>query len=116
MGKIVILNLTPFYETVSSKLKDLTDTIIDDKNIRTVEHYLQTNELVIIAWGDHPEGFYEEYELLKKRIYDSLGQNKNKVFYVNSFSLSGNPKHGQGWGYDHKLKKHEPDQPVSNNF
>lgn len=115
VGKIIILNLTPIYETVSSKLKDLTDSIVEKRNLKIVDEYLKNNKLVIVAWGNHPRGFYQDYELLKNEIKESIRKYENNVFYVKSLSLNGNPKHGQGWGYKHKLIKYIAEKLVGNN-
>jgi len=109
IGKVVILNLTPFYETESHKLKNLTETIIENKNLMTIDKYLQQHKTVIIAWGDHPRYFYEEYQNLKEKVFDIFKRYKNEVYYVNSFSLQGNPRHGQVWGYTNELLRYISD-------
>ncbi|WP_276682471.1 DUF1643 domain-containing protein [Empedobacter brevis] len=102
---ITILNLIPNYLTNSSSLKEFKDTIIDSKNIRTLNKYCRKNKKVIIAWGNHPIGLYDEYEKLKNETKKILTLNKNQVFLVDKKTVLGNPKHGQVWGYKNKLVK-----------
>ncbi len=106
VGKVIILNLTPFYETYSHKLKDLTETLIEKLNLATLEEYLIAYKTVILAWGDHPANFYDDYQILKKNVFEILKRNKNDVYYVDSMSNQENPKHGQVWGYDDELIRH----------
>tara|TARA_R110002072_G_C7733028_1_gene515920 strand:+ start:118 stop:678 length:561 start_codon:yes stop_codon:yes gene_type:complete len=105
VGEITILNLMPNYMTESSGLKEFKETIIDQENIRTLNEFCAKNEKVIIAWGNHPSGLYNEYEELKKSTKEILTKNKNQVFFVDRMTNAGNPKHGQVWGYENELKK-----------
>lgn len=102
---ITILNLMPNYLTDSSGLKEFKETIIDQENIRTLNEYCGKSKNVIIAWGNHPSGLYYEYEKLKEETKKILTLNNNQVFYVDKMTNAGNPKHGQVWGYENKLKK-----------
>lgn len=105
VGTIIIVNLIPFYETYSDKLATSKQTIIDKENHDTIIDLTSKHKNVIVAWGDHPKGLYKEYEILKQATFDILKANKNNVFYVDKLSNSGNPKHGQVWGYENELKK-----------
>ncbi len=105
IGTITILNLIPNYLTDSSGLKEFKETIIDPENIRILNEYCGKNKNVIIAWGNHPNGLYYEYEKLKAETKKILIENKNQVFYVDKMTNAGNPKHGQIWGYENELKK-----------
>lgn len=105
IGKITILNLIPNYLTDSRGLKEFGETIFDQENTRILDEYCKKNKNVIIAWGNHPEGLYHEYEKIKAETKQILKANKNQIFYVDKMSASGNPKHGQVWGYENELKK-----------
>jgi len=105
VGKITILNLMPNYLTDSNGLKEFKETIIDQKNIHTLNEFCGKNKNVIIAWGNHPSGLYQEYEKLKAETKKIFTENKNEVFYVDKMTLAGNPKHGQVWSYKNELKK-----------
>ena len=76
----------------SRATKDISDKTVFKKHAH-----------VIVAWGDCPKGLYTEYEVLKNTIISYLKANNNKVYYVDKLSKSGNPKHGQIWGYDNHL-------------
>ncbi len=105
VGCVTILNLIPNYLTDSRKLRKLKETIIDPNNIRILNEYCRKNKNVIIAWGNHPSGLYNEYEKLKFETKKILTENKNQIFYVDKMTKSGNPKHGQIWSYKNKLRK-----------
>ena len=105
IGNITILNLIPYYQTYSEKLKILKETIIDQENLNTINNFTKKNNKVIIAWGNHPSGLFNEYESLKNSVMNILRINQCKIFYVDKFSQAGNPKHGQIWGYANELKE-----------
>ncbi|WP_303317069.1 DUF1643 domain-containing protein [Flavivirga abyssicola] len=105
VGQITILNLIPNYLTDSNGLKEFKETIVNQENIWALNKFCQKNKNVIIAWGNHPIGLYHEYEQLKTEVKKILTGNKNQVFYVDRLTNAGNPKHGQVWGYENKLKK-----------
>jgi hypothetical protein len=107
IGKIIILNLIPFYETYSKELVVLKDKIVDPVNLETIRKYTSNNSKVLIAWGNHPEKLFNEYEILKQKVFQILKDNNNKVYYVDKLSATGNPKHAQIWGYDNALKNYE---------
>lgn len=105
IGKIVILNLIPFYETYSKELIALKDEIIDYANLEVIRKYTSKDSRVIIAWGNHPDKLYKEYEILKQEVFQIFKENNNDVYYVDKLSAAGNPKHAQIWGYENELKK-----------
>jgi len=105
VGTITIVNLMPFYETDSTKLKGMLIDPFDDKNIETIDEVTSKTSLVIIAWGDQPRGLSIEYGKLKASVLKILTKNNNSIYYVDKLSKVGNPKHGQVWGYSDKLKK-----------
>jgi hypothetical protein len=105
VGKIIILNLIPFYETYSKELIALKEEIIDPANLDVIKNYTLKNSRVIIAWGNHPSKLFKEYEVLKKEVLQILKDNNNEVYYVDKLSAAGNPKHAQIWGYENELKK-----------
>lgn len=103
IGKIIITNLIPYYETYSNLLANNQLDIIDTENIELIRDLTSKHKNVIIAWGDHPKGLYNEYESLKNSVLSILIGNNNLVYYVDKFSLNGNPKHGQIWSYQDEL-------------
>jgi hypothetical protein len=105
VGKIIILNLIPFYETYSKELVALKEEIIDPANLEVIKKYTSKDSRVIIAWGNHPNKLFNEYEILKQEIFQILKENNNDVYYVDKLSAAGNPKHAQIWGYENELIK-----------
>lgn len=103
IGTLIFLNLIPYYETYSSLLASSNFNIIDEENIKTISTFSSKHKNVLIAWGDHPKGLYNEYEILKKSIFHILKSNNNQLYFVDNLSKSGNPKHGQMWGYQNQL-------------
>jgi len=105
IGKVIIVNLMPNYLTDSSGLIHFKKTIINKENRRVLNAFCSKYKNVIIAWGDPPKGLYEEYEKLKASAKRILKKHENQVYYVDKMSASGNPKHGQVWGYHNELIK-----------
>lgn len=110
IGKIVILNLMPFYEPYSNKLQGIK-SVFDEKNMDILNKFCSKNKKVIIAWGNHPSGLFHEYQEIKAKVLEILVKNKNEVFFVrkenNSILLfNKNPLHGQVWGYEYKFFKY----------
>ncbi|MEE9431059.1 MAG: DUF1643 domain-containing protein [Melioribacteraceae bacterium] len=106
VGTIVILNLIPNYETYSEKLQHLENSILDKKNLKTIDDFSSKNSLVIIAWGNPPKGLKQEYNEIRDSTIEILKRNKNKIFYIHKLSALGNPKHGQIWAYKNEMKKY----------
>jgi hypothetical protein len=106
VGTIIIINLIPYYETYSDKLASSEIKIIDKQNEETIFELTSRHKNVIIAWGDHPKGLRKEYEEIKKVTLDILKANKNSIYFVDKISNNGNPKHGQVWSYDNRLKEY----------
>lgn len=107
VGTVIIVNLIPFYETYAEQLATSGLKIIDKQNKEIISDLTSKHKKVIIAWGNHPKGLYKEFEDLKQTTFDILKANKNNVFYVDKLSKSGNPKHGQVWGYENELLKYK---------
>lgn len=105
IGKIIILNLIPFFETYSNELVNLKSEIVCSENMKRINKFASENSKVIIAWGNHPTGLSKEYETLKEKVFEILKNNKNEIFYVDKMSKNGNPKHAQVWSYENELKK-----------
>jgi len=103
VGTITILNLMPNYLTESDGLIQFKKSIIDPINIKTLKEFCSIHNKVIIAWGNHPKGLYDEYELLKAEVTKIISENRSQVFYVDKMTQAGNPKHGQVWGYKDEL-------------
>lgn len=110
IGKVLILNLIPFFETDSSKLIDFKESIIDKKNIEILNKFCSENKKVIIAWGNHPSGLFYEYQDIKNEVFKILLNNKNEIYFIskqnNPNLLNNNPLHGQVWGYEYYFFKH----------
>ncbi len=107
IGTITILNLIPLYETVSSKLKAMNLPIYDEKNVEVIREHCEKSDKLIIAWGNHPKRLSKEYKVLRGEVLEIIKQSNSKVFYVQSLSKAGNPRHGQVWAYYDQLKKYE---------
>lgn len=105
IGTITILNLMPHYMTDSSKLHNLRDHLPDPENIKTLKTVCAANKKVIIAWGNHPKGLYNEYQELKSTVMQILFKAHNEVFFVDRMTKAGNPKHGQVWAYKDILRR-----------
>tara|TARA_R110002094_G_scaffold162626_1_gene147370 strand:+ start:283 stop:741 length:459 start_codon:yes stop_codon:yes gene_type:complete len=72
IGNIIILNLTPIYLTDSTQLQHSSNSIVDTKNETIINHYCNEHKKVIIAWGNHPNGLFTEYEVLKSSTLSIL--------------------------------------------
>jgi len=106
IGTIVILNLIPNYETYSEKLQHLGNSILDKKNLETINDFASQNSKIIIAWGNPPKGLTEEYNEIRNRTLEILKKNKNEIYYIDKLSALGNPKHGQIWAYKNEMKEY----------
>ena len=111
VGNLVFLNLIPFYLTDSRKLRKLPFKIVDSENLQRVEDTIKTSDYGILAWGNPPLGLKQDYELLKQKIYAYLHHYRLQTYYVGCLSASGNPKHGQIWGYSDALIPWTPPEP-----
>ena len=99
IGKIIVLNLMPFYETYSEKLIEHPE-IIDVENFKHIDSFTKNYNKTIIAWGNNPKGFAKDkYDELIDKVFKLLQKHKNNIFYVDKFSKLGYPKHGQVWKY-----------------
>ena len=105
VGEIVILNLIPIYQTYSEKLEPLKDNVIDQNNLDHINRFSSQCNNVIIAWGNHPQGLFKEYEELKNKVMNILSANNNKVIYVDKLSKADDPKHGMVWSHKDVLKR-----------
>ncbi len=103
VGSIIILNLMPHYQTYSNQLEHVKNDIVDLENLATIKRFASKINKVIIAWGNAPQGLFNEYEQLKSDALNVLSENNNTVLYVDKISKAGNPKHGQIWGYEDAL-------------
>ena len=102
---IIILNLIPHYQTYSNKLEVLKNEVICKDNLDTIKRITSQHSKTIIAWGNHPSGLYQEYEILKEQVMQIFTDNNNLVFFVDKFSKAENPKHAMVWGYCDTLKE-----------
>ena len=100
---IIILNLIPYYQTDSKKLQSWKEVVIDFQNLETIKSFTTECDKIIIAWGNHPKGLYDEYLFLKSKVIKIITRNKKEIFYVDRITIKGNPKHGQVWGYNNQL-------------
>lgn len=99
IGKVVILNLIPFYEPKAFKLKKILHLLYDDKNLEILRKNLNSRHSVIVAWGNPPKGieFGVVYNKIKTECIKFLALQNRQLYFVASFSKYGNPKHGQVW-------------------
>lgn len=103
IGKVTILNLIPIVDVDASNLQMNKSHIIDKKNIDLIKERCSQVNKVIIAWGDRPDGLYNEWEVLKKKVFEIFKENSNDVYFVKRMTGAGNPLHGQVWGYKDEL-------------
>ncbi len=106
-GKIIFMNLISIYETYSEKLKMSQHGIFDQSNMEIIDTYCNKHSNVIIGWGDAPKGLFQEYEHIKLTVFEIFQRYSNTLYYIDSLSKAGNPKHGQRWAYTSKLLKFE---------
>lgn len=103
VGKVVFLNLIPWYETYSNQLIHKGKTLIDPQNIRTIGKYLSGQNPCIIAWGNPAAGLTQIHESLSREAWERMRQHENPVYHVGSLTRLKFPRHGQIWGYSDPL-------------
>lgn len=91
--KISICNIFPFYETKSLQLDDLLKRFkethteekfnqIMEKNLLTIKEIIKSNNKLVFAWGDSPNGFNKEtYSHYASKIIE-VANNNSKIKYV----------------------------------
>ncbi|MEJ2583882.1 MAG: DUF1643 domain-containing protein [Robiginitalea sp.] len=104
IGKVVFLNLIPWYETYSDRLVKRDKVLSDSKNLRVIEACLSTGSPCIIAWGNPPRGLGKPYTALSEKVCNLLRKFSNPVYHVGSMTRLGYPRHGQIWGYHDPLR------------
>lgn len=103
-GSVLILNVTPAYETYSERLKERNEPLADKKNLKYIKRFAKEAAVIIAAWGDAPRGMEEEYGELCDEVIKTLVESDKVIYYVDKISRRGNPKHGQIWGYKDTMK------------
>lgn len=103
VGYITILNLIPYFETYSENLAKNKVKIFDEENMKLIKEFSANTKNIITAWGNAPSGLFTDYEKVKLTVQEILKSNKNSVYFVDKYSIDGNPKHAQVWGYQDKL-------------
>ena len=73
--------------------------------MEVIRKYTSNDSRVIIAWRNHPDKLYQEYETLKHKVLEILKENNNDVYDVDKLSAEGNPKYAQIWGCENELLK-----------
>ena len=103
IGKVVFLNLIPWYETYSENLLRIPQALADPRNLRTIAGFASTGGPCIVGWGNPPKGLTAPYEALAARVLDMLRDAGNPVFHVGDLTRLGHPRHGQYWAYRQPL-------------
>lgn len=110
--EVTILNLFATYETYSENLNKFINepnSLIGDKNdniIQNTLNELDSNDLIIVAWGGYPSNSKKEMkELYIKRIkkIESLIYGKNVKFVHKMVENKKFPLHGMTWAYENEL-------------
>ncbi|MBF8153862.1 DUF1643 domain-containing protein [Exiguobacterium sp. TBG-PICH-001] len=106
--KVEILNLYPFYEPNSSKVKTSTSKLKDSEydklmsqNICTIKNSFKCNyDYIILAWGNAPKSFTsKEHKILGQSVLSSINDTSKHKIYVYSFNkykgltVKNNPFH-----------------------
>ena len=102
---VVILNLIPWYETYSERLRKREKELSDPENLKTIEAYLSAGNPCIIAWGNPPTGLAQPYAVLSEDVRTLLSRFGNSVYHVGALTRLGYPRHGQIWGYTDPMRK-----------
>lgn len=105
VGRVVFLNLIPWYETRSRLLANRAKALVDPENLAVIRRFLDPGSPCIIAWGNPPAGLKAPYESLARKVLEYLRRGGNPVFRVGDLTRLGYPRHGQIWGYGEPLVK-----------
>lgn len=103
VGKIVFLNLIPWYETYSDKLVLKKEVLIDPENTEFITRYLTSRNPCIIAWGNSPTGLRQIHDRLADGVLGLLRKYNVPTYRVGPLTQLGHPRHGQIWGYTDPL-------------
>ena len=105
IGRVVFLNLIPWYETYSERLRKREKELSDPENLKTIEAYLSAGNPCIIAWGNPPTGLAQPYAVVSEDVRTLLSRFGNSVYHVGALTRLGYPRHGQIWGYTDPMRK-----------
>jgi hypothetical protein len=108
IGRVVFLNLIPWYETYSTELKHRKQALKDTANLEIIEGYLKEKHPCLVGWGNPPLGLAAPYGELVEEVVQALGKNTNPIYRVGSLTRLGHPRHGQIWGYADPLVQYFP--------
>jgi hypothetical protein len=106
IGRVVFLNLIPWYETYSENLTRIGQELADPGNLTAIAGFASTGGPCIIGWGNPPKGLKAPYAELSEQVLGLLRMAGNPVFHVGTLTRLGYPRHGQFWGY------RDPMQPL----
>ena len=104
IGRVVFLNLIPWYETYSDRLVRKENTLSDPENLQAIKASLKGGNPCIIAWGNPPAGLSKPYEALSDQVLKLLENFGNPTYHVGPLTRLGYPRHGQIWGYADPLR------------
>ena len=104
IGRVIFLNLIPWYETYSDRLIKKENQLYDPENLSTIAAYLSSGDPCIIAWGNPPKGLACPYAELSEKVLTLLHGFGNSVYHVGAFTRLGYPRHGQIWGYTDPMR------------
>lgn len=113
---VYIVNLYPYYETDSTKLKDFIEScsyeVKMQQNYDAIDKILDKVDDAIVAWGTNNTGhkYDNEYENNVELILDKLNKANKNVFAIR-FTSSKNPWHPRNWEESFNLEMY----PWSNN-
>lgn len=105
IGRVIFLNLIPWYETYSDRLVKKEKQLYDHGNLSTIAAHLSSGDPCIIAWGNPPKGLGKAYEILSGKVLSLLEQYGNPLYHVGELTRLGFPRHGQIWGYADPLQR-----------
>jgi hypothetical protein len=106
IGRVVFLNLIPWYETYSERLVRKENALSEPENLKAIEESLKDGNPCIIAWGNPPARLSKAYSKLSDQVLKLLGEFGNPTFQVGPLTRLGYPRHGQIWGYADPLRSY----------
>ncbi len=108
VGKVVFLNLIPFYETYSHRLAAKLGELPDPANTQVLLRYLREGGLCIAGWGNPAPGLAALHGQLAEGVLDALRHSSCEVYHVGELTRLAYPRHGQIWGYGDRLAPLDP--------
>lgn len=97
---IEVLNLIPYYETISSKLREIPILICEHNNMCLARSCIE-DRIIILAYGNAPTGLTASY---RDQIAFLLSELEGRtVYHVDDLLKNGNPRHACYWQLYMKL-------------